>query len=134
MLFIILLSISLSLDAFAVSAAHALKSTRIPFFSKLVITLISIMLFGCAMLLGGQVSTLFSPKVAKIIGINLMLLICVWMLIQVLLNKKKDNPPDKNIKSSKKSLKLPLKIIKNPLLSDIDNSQSISPIEAIFLD
>lgn len=133
MLFLILLSISLSLDAFAVSMAHALKSTRIPFLSKLVIAFISIIFFGSAVFLGEKVSTLFSPYAAKIIGIILMLLICIWMLIQVLLNKKKDEEPKTILNFSMKSLGLTFQIIRNPLLSDMDNSHSISPIEAVFL-
>ena len=133
MLFLLLLSISLSLDAFAVSAAHALKSTRIPLCSKLIITFISILFFGSAMFLGEKVSTLFSPCASKIIGILLMLLICIWMLIQVLLHKKKGEEPKTIWHFSMRSLGLTFQIIRNPLLSDMDHSHSISPMEAIFL-
>jgi putative sporulation protein YtaF len=133
MLLLLLISISLSLDAFAVSAAHAIKSTRIPLFSKIIIALISAVIFGGAVFFGETVATLFSPYIAKTIGIILMLFICLWMLFQVLLNKKKDEEPKMIFHFSIKSLGLTLQIIRNPLLSDIDNSHSISSFEAIFL-
>ncbi|MFT3950927.1 MAG: manganese efflux pump [Oscillospiraceae bacterium] len=133
MLFLILLSLSLSLDSLAVSAAHALKATRIPLPSKLVIALISMLLFGSAVFLGEKASTFFSPHATKIIGIILMLLICTWMLLQVLLNKNKHEEPKTILHFSMKSLGLTFQIIRNPLLSDMDHSHSISPIEAVFL-
>lgn len=134
---LILLSISLSLDAFVVALAHGLKSTRIPFLSKLIICFISIFYFGIAVFLGEYISSFFSPQTAKIIGILLMAFLCIWMLLQVIFNKDSkcddDNTSSVLFKWSIKSIRLTFAIIKNPMLCDVDKSKSISPAEAIFL-
>jgi len=116
---IFLLAASLSLDALAIAVAYALKSTRIPLLSKLVVCGISIFYFGAAVWLGGAVSSFLSPEIAKIVGIALMASICLWTLLQVLLGKKQGS--------------LGTQVIRDPLLCDIDHSHHISPFEAIFL-
>jgi len=138
---LILLSASLSLDAFAVGAAHGLRATKIPILSKLIICLISILYFGLAIWLGERISAFLSPAAAKMIGIILMSGICLWMLMQVLLDKKPDEIPGGSSENTSKTLfELPLssigltfKIIRNPMLCDIDKSKSIGSVEALFL-
>ncbi len=132
---LLLLSISLSLDAFVVSMAHGLKSTRIPFISKLIICFISIFYFGTAVLMGEYISSFFSPQTAKIIGIVLMSFLCLWMLLQVIFNKDKDEDCTISVlfKHSIKSIGLTFAIIRNPMLCDLDKSKSIGPAEAFFL-
>lgn len=132
----IFLAASLSLDAFAVAVAHGLHATKIPFFSKLIVCLISIVYFAISMFIGEGISRFFSPQAASVIGIVLMCGICLWMLLQVLLGSKKDQaqePPKTLFEFSLKTIGLTVKIIRNPMLSDIDGSRSISPTEAIFL-
>ncbi|MCL2812235.1 MAG: manganese efflux pump [Clostridia bacterium] len=116
---ILLLAASLSLDALAIAVAYALRSTRIPLVSKLVVCGISIIYFGVAVWLGGAISGFFSPETAKIVGIAMMACICLWTLFQVLFGTKKAS--------------LGKQVIRDPMLCDIDQSQSISPFEAIFL-
>ncbi len=133
---LILLSISLSLDAFVVSMAHGLKTTRIPFLSKLVICFISILYFGVAVFFGEYISSFFSPSTAKILGILLMSFLCIWMLLQVIFNKEcnDENRTDSILfKHSIKSIGLTFAIIRNPMLCDIDKSNSIGIAEAFFL-
>jgi len=134
---IILLSVSLSLDAFVIAVAYALKSTRIPLVSKLVVCLISIIYFGAAVWLGGVISGFFSPEAAKIVGIALMSCICLWTLLQVILGKKENEAPEAASKTlfamSLKPIGITVQVIRNPMLCDIDHSHSISPFEAIFL-
>ena len=69
---LLLLSISLSLDALAVSVAYGLKSTHITLAAKLVICIISIFYFSISVWLGDQISLFFSADTARIIGIVLM--------------------------------------------------------------
>lgn len=135
---LILLSISLSLDAFVVALAHGLKSTRIPFLSKLIICFISIFYFGISVFMGEYISSFFSPQTAKIIGILLMSFLCIWMLLQVIFNKDTKCEDNNNTSSvlfkwTFKSIRLTFAIIKNPMLCDVDKSNSISPAEAFFL-
>lgn len=140
MVMLLLLSMSLSLDAFAVSCAYGLRSIRIPMVSKLVICFISILYFGAAVWFGNQISLLFTPQTAKIIGIVLMSGICLWMLLQIIFGKSEDEQEEENRKMPKtlfeftvKSIGLSFKVIRDPMLCDIDKSNSISPGEALLL-
>lgn len=137
MLMTVLLSVSLSLDAFAVAVAHGLKATKIPMVSKLIICLISILYFGAAVWMGDRIASFLSPQTTKIIGIILMCGICLWMLLQVLFGKNKKGKNKKKSKTlfqvSLKSIGLTFNIIRNPMLSDINESKRIDPIEALFL-
>ena len=134
---IILLAASLSLDAFAIAVAYALKSTRIPLVSKLVVCAISIGYFGAAMWLGETISRFFSPETAQWVGIALMSCICLWMFLQVVLERKKKDAPKAEggavFAMSLKPLGITVQVIRNPMLCDIDHSHSISPFEAVFL-
>lgn len=134
---LILLAVSLSLDAFAVSIAYGFKTTHITLAAKLVICIISITYFTLAVWLGDQISSFFSVHTAKVIGIILMSVICLWMLLQVLCNKKgpgdEAEVPKTLVTFSLKTLGLTFQVIKNPMLSDVDQSNSIGPAEALFL-
>ena len=141
MVLIILLAATLSIDAFAVSAAHAMKGTRIPFFSKIIMCIIAAVYFAASVWCGQYIARLLSPSAASTVGIALMGCVCVWMAMQIYFGNRKNNNPsataavvnEKSYSISIKPLGLTLKIIKNPMLSDIDNSKTISGFEAIFL-
>ena len=138
MLTILLLSVALSLDAFAVSFAHGLQKTRIPLFSKLVICVCSILYFGLSVWLGKWIAGFFSPRAASVVGIVLMAVICFYMLFSQLFPKRrKEKPPGKDPKTlidiSIKSLHLSIQVIRNPMECDLDGSHSIGPGEALLL-
>ena len=135
MLTILLLSVALSLDAFAVSFAHGLQKTRISLLSKLVICVCSIIYFGISVWLGKWIAGFFSPWISSLIGIILMAVICVYMLCSQLLPKKKkpDRPAKTIIDITLKSLHLSIRVIRNPMECELDDSHSIGPGEAFLL-
>lgn len=138
MLSVILLAVSLSLDAFGVAFAYGLKKTTIPIGSRLILAASTLLYFGFAVFLGKFLGSLLNPKAASVVGIVLMAFICLWMLIQVLVQRP-DTPQEKPAKKKTllnitlKSLGISIRIIKNPMLCDMDQSKSIGAIEAIYL-
>lgn len=135
MLTVLLLSVALSLDAFAVSFAHGLQKTRIPFLSKLVICACSILYFGLAVWFGRWLAGFFSPRAASAAGIVLMAGICLYMLIGQLLPKRerKSRQPKTLLDVTIKSLRLSIRIIRNPMACDLDGSHTITAGEALLL-
>lgn len=135
MFIILLLSVALSLDAFAVAFAHGLQKTRISLVSKLIICVCSILYFGLSVWLGKWIAGFFSPLVSSLIGIVLMAAICVYMLCSQLLPKKKkpERPAKTLVDITIKSLHLSIRVIRNPMECDLDGSHSISSGEALLL-
>ena len=136
MLTVFLLSIALSLDAFAVSFAHGLQKTRIPFLSKLVICACSILYFGFSAWFGKWLAGFFSPQTASVVGIALMAAVCAYMLLGQFLPKREKKRAQNSrtlLDITIKSLRLSIRIIRNPMACDLDGSQTITAGEALLL-
>jgi len=143
MVALLLLAISLSLDAFAVAFAQGLQNTRIPLLSKLILCLSSLLYFGLAVGFGALLAGVLSPTLSGIIGLILMFGFFLFMLLEVFLpgrfsrkkRKKKKRPtaPKPLIDCTLRSLGLTITVLRDPTLSDLDGSRSISGVEALFL-
>ncbi|HBL84003.1 MAG: hypothetical protein A2Y17_05805 [Clostridiales bacterium GWF2_38_85] len=138
-MFLVLLAISLSIDAFLVSLSQGINSIKIPLVSKIVICITSILYFGLSVLFGNQISKLIPTNIANILSILFMLIVFIFMIIQIYLPKKFDKT-NKQLKGTKTildftihSMGLTFKIIRDPIICDIDNSKFISIKEAILL-
>lgn len=138
---IILLAISLSLDAFGVGLSYGVRKIKIPMLSKIIICFFSIFYAGIA-LIGGKSLALFLPQnISKIIGITILFVMGALIIIQALI--KKDNEDyslcsyiDKEktlVNIAIKSLGISVKVIKNPVEGDIDKSGKIEFTESILL-
>lgn len=139
MLFVVFLSISLSLDALAISLAFGLKKTKIGLSAKVVICLISIIYFSLSLRFGQLISAFFDPKTASVIGIAMMAAICLYFTLNALKkpdDKGENSDPPKSralLNWNLNFLGITIKIIKNPMLSDLDKSNTISLREGIYL-
>lgn len=131
---IIILSISLSLDALGVGVVYGLKKIKIPLSSKLIICLFSILYAGLALIIGKSLSSILSPFLAKLIGISILGLMGVWIIIQALLKEKSSNSTDKTLwQVVIKSLGITIQVIRNPIELDIDKSGAIDTPESLLL-
>ena len=135
MLILLLLAVSLSLDAFAVSLAYGFRQTKIPFPSVLIIGLCSVFYFGAAVWFGEFISSFLPEKLASILGIVLMAFICLYMIFSLIVKSKPEEPhmPKTLVDFTLKSVGISIKIIRDPMLCDMDGSKSISAGEAFFL-
>jgi putative sporulation protein YtaF len=138
---IVLLSISLSLDAFGIGIIYELRKIRIPLMSKIIISFFSVLYASIALFVGNSLSTLLSPTFSKFLGIIILVSIGLMMIFQSLgteqsacQNKLKKLPESRTlIKIVIKSLGLSIHVIRNPIDGDLDNSGTIDKKESILL-
>lgn len=139
---IILLAFSLSLDAFTVGMVYALKAIKIPVYSKLSICFFSIIYSLLALIIGTSLTNLINPYYAKLTGITLLCLMGISIIIQALFKEDHSTvtmdqyplPEEKTLlKIGIKRLGITIKIIKDPLLFDVDRSGSIDSFESLML-
>lgn len=144
---IAILSISLSLDAFGVGLSYGIKKTKVPFVSKGIICLLSIIYAAVALVFGKWLYTFIPPSISKWIGVLILGIMGLWMLVQAILKKGDDeittaqntftqSQTQKRVTSLKialKSLEITIKIIRNPSKGDIDHSGVIDTYESLLL-
>jgi putative Mn2+ efflux pump MntP len=87
---IMILAISLSLDALGVGIVYGFRRVKIPLSSKLIISLFSILYSGLAIIIGKSLSSLI-PQFAKLCGVMILILMGIWIITQSLFNNKKES-------------------------------------------
>ncbi len=130
----LLLTIAVSLDSFTVALTYGLRRVLLSIRSCLIIGLISAFVFFMAMIVGKSMASFLSPYVMNAIGGLLLISIGVWVLIAAF--RSKDSSANKvplEWKIEIKSLGLVIKILKRPLLADMDRSGQITGIEVFLL-
>lgn len=138
---IIMLSVTLSIDALFAGFSYGLNGTRIPLTSKLIICAFSVVYCAVALLLGRTLAGVLPPMVGKIIGAAILAALGLFMIIKTRIkrrNKIKDNKGDEAPRTLCriiiKSLGITIEILKNnPEAGDIDASGDIDKKEAILL-
>jgi putative sporulation protein YtaF len=138
---IILLAISLSIDALGVGIVYGLRKIKIPLFPKLTICIFSIIYSGIALTLGKTLSNILPPHVSKLIGVTILSLMGIWIILQSLLKKENDglhncntgNKNDPLLKIVIKSLGITIQVIRNPEGMDMDKSGIIDIRESLLL-
>lgn len=138
---ILILAISLSLDAFGVGLVYGLRKIRIPLIPKLIICLFSIFYAGAALIIGNSLSNLLPTFASKLIGVTILIVMGCWIIVQALLRKKEEpatspmkNTTDKTLfKFGIKSLGITIQVVRNPAKGDIDDSGIIDIFEALLL-
>jgi putative sporulation protein YtaF len=139
---IVILSISLSIDALGVGVAYGLRRIHIPLIPKLIICFFSILYAGAALFLGSILSHALPGSISQLIGVIILGIMGLWIILQALLKKEEKDikntyPSLKNnntlFKMVIKSLGITIQIIRNPANGDIDNSGIIDIKEAFLL-
>ncbi|MDP4092369.1 MAG: sporulation membrane protein YtaF [Bacillota bacterium] len=137
---VIILAVSLSLDALTVGTSYGLRKIKIPFVSKLIICFFSIFYSGTALMLGHSLSYIIPPLVSKLIGVILLVGMGIWIILHSTLENQKDeqelSPAQKEKKVLTlgiKSLGITIQVIKNPVRGDVDKSGVIDTPESLLL-
>lgn len=137
---IIILAMSLSIDAFSAGLVYGLRQIKIPLSSKLLISLFSVIYTFFALLAGKGLSQIVPYSFSKLFGAAILTLMGVWIIIQTFI--KKETPrlaPIKPITSQTllkigiKSLGITIHIFKNPMEFDLDSSGVIDTAESLLL-
>ncbi len=131
---LIVLAISLSIDALGVGLVYGLKKVRIPLSSKLVICLFSIIYAGLAIVVGKAFSYILPPIFAKILGITILSLMGIWIILQALLKDAAEKSTKPTLwEVAIKSLGITIQVIRNPMEFDFDKSGAIDTPESLLL-
>lgn len=130
-----ILAISLSLDSLGIGITYGLRKTTISNFSKVILFCVSLFITFISINIGNLLNKVLSSNVSNILGIIILISMGIWVIHQSL-NKdvklRKENRK-KVYNLFIKSLGLTIKIIKNPIETDIDNSKTIDSKEAFIL-
>ncbi len=102
------LAISLSIDSIGIGITYGIKNTKIPFISKVVLFSISLLFTSISIIIGNCITHFISTCTSKLIGAFILILMGIWIIIQMFINKNNYN-------------------------FDIDNSNTIDLKEALFL-
>jgi putative Mn2+ efflux pump MntP len=94
---ICILAISLSLDALGVGIAYGLRKIKIPLLSIVFICMLSILYSAMAIYFGKYLYSIIPPKVSKLIGIFILLIMGCWIILQGLIKNKSTDIEDEAI-------------------------------------
>ncbi|WP_410511955.1 sporulation membrane protein YtaF [Paenibacillus sp. BR2-3] len=143
---LLLLAFALSLDGFGVGVTYGLRKMKIPLLSILIISLCSGVVIGASMQVGVLLARVVSPHAASAVGAVILLLMGCWSLIQMLIQKEREQeedvvPVSAEVETDKpavfslelRHLGIVIQILRTPSSADMDDSGSISSVEAMVL-
>lgn len=91
---LLLLAFALSLDGFGVGITYGLRKMKIPLLSIMIISLCSGIVICVSMQVGVLLAKVVSPQAASSIGAVILVLMGCWSLVQMLIQKEKDQGAD----------------------------------------
>lgn len=110
---VILLAISLSVDALGIGLSYRLRNIKIIPMSKLVICMVSTIVMWVSVVIGDILLKYIPIGMSKAIGCLMLFILGLWIIVHGLLNI--GDPSD------------------NPLDCDVDNSEHLDLTESIYL-
>ena len=130
----IVLALSVSIDSFGIGITYGIKNTKITNWSKLILFTISLVATIISINLGKIISKIFSPFFTNLLGCLILVAMGIVFSFQSL-NKNVVKPLSKQKKYNFfiKWLGITIQIIKDPISSDFDKSNTISSKEALYL-
>jgi putative sporulation protein YtaF len=138
---IVLLSVTLSIDALFAGFSYGLYGTRIPWLSKIIICAFSVIYAAVALILGSALARFLPPIAGKIIGAAVLAALGISMIFKSRSRPKRkpaitadDGTPQTLCKIIIKSFGITIEILKNnPAAGDADHSGIIDIKEALIL-
>lgn len=138
---ILMLAISLSLDALGVGVVYGMRKILVPLGSKLIICLCSMVYSSLSLLLGKTLSYILSPAVSKAIGIGILMVMGIGIILQSLIRQDHDEEAEAGqeaeektlVKIGVKALGITIQVVRNPVKIDMDHSGTIDRSESLLL-
>lgn len=78
----ILLAISVSIDSLGIGITYGIRNTKIYFFSKIILFIISVFITSLAVFIGGLICTILPNNFANYIGIFILVFLGIWIIYQ----------------------------------------------------
>src|SRR5699024_6154877 len=126
-----------SLDGFGVGFAYGMRNIKIPLRSIVTIASCSALVLLSAMGVGSIIETWISPKIAETLGGIILIVIGMWILFQLRHSNGETSIMKKREKTivnlEIKSLGIVILVLEKPAIADLDESGTITGIEALIL-
>ena len=126
-----LLALSTSIDSIGIGLTYGIRDITISRQAKIILFIISLIISSISILIGNTLNNILSKEITNIIGSLILFFIGIIILVQTLKREKRQEK--KVYKLFIKFLVITIKIIKDPISSDFDNSKKIDSKEAIYL-
>ena len=138
---IILLAISLSIDALGLGISYGMQGIRVPKFPKVLICFSTVIYAFAGLAIGKGLLHIFGMNTANMVGVFILISMGLFMILK---SRKSNRSIEEKINNSTeqqrklleiaiKSIGITVMVIKNPVEGDIDNSGVIDMKEAILL-
>jgi len=130
-----MVALSSSIDAFGIGTSYGIRKIKITGYALIIISAIAFIFSYASILFGNVLLNILPVKVAKLIGILILIFMGVWIILQ-------GNKKDEKVKEYKsrtifslliKSLGITIEIIRTPEKCDMDKSNKIEIMEAFYL-
>lgn len=130
-----MLSIAISMDTFVASFAYGSNKIKIPFSSIQIINLICSLTLGIAFLLGNLLIQYIPERLTSLICFIILFILGMTKLLDSFAKSiiRKYNNITKRIQFSMFHFNFILSLYADPEQADVDNSKTISPLEAVSL-
>ncbi|HHY72821.1 MAG TPA: sporulation membrane protein YtaF [Bacillus bacterium] len=135
LLTLFILGLAVSLDSFSVGLTYGIRKVSIPLKSIFIISICTFVVLLLAMGIGTWIEVFVSANAAATLGGCILIAIGIWLLVQFFTAGKKGAKQDKEIlvDFEIKSLGIIIKVLKKPMVADLDQSGNIRGIEAFIL-
>ncbi|NLK37551.1 MAG: sporulation membrane protein YtaF [Epulopiscium sp.] len=125
MIFILLLAISLSIDALGIGITYGVRDIAISFFVKCILAVESAALMAIFLIAGDRLTLLLSPKTANLFGVIVLLCMGLWLCLQCFIQLKHT--------TAKEDASTPMDMLRTPTSCDRNHSSTLEPKEAMTL-
>lgn len=132
----LLLAISTSFDSFGIGITYGIKSTKIAFTSILILAVVSITITTLSLCFGNLFLLILPNYILYFLGSFLLILMGCFIIFQAIYKPNTEKPKNTFPKSYSffiDFLGITIKIIRDPINSDFDNSKNIDWKEALYL-
>lgn len=129
---LLLLSASLSVDAFTIGTSCALGGIKASWRARIIICLISVLIMGTSIICGEGLANMINPEAARLIGCGMLCLLGLYIIFGAF-GKTKKRRGKKSVTFALKPLGITVSIIKDPISCDMDKSHSIDSREACYI-
>jgi len=129
----IVLALCSSIDAIGIGLTYGLRHIKIHCLAIVYIFLLSMGITICALLFGTVLTHILPPNTISFIGSFLIMGLGLWLFWQSASSSQKSMSHSKYYQFMIKSLGITIRIIKDPVSSDFNHSNSIEGKEALYL-
>lgn len=131
----ILLAISTSIDSLGIGITYGVKSTKISCTALFMLALVSITITSASICFGNALLLILPNYILYFLGSFLLIMMGIFIIFQAIYQPKKQEKrkPLKTYHFFIESFGITIQIIRNPILSDFDNSKNIDWKEALYL-